>query len=166
MLEFENKYMMSYKVVDNIGMRENYVIFVSGNKAGADTVLNIIEYTQRFNQEYKKYYDIVYNKDFSNRQKMDEIEKEYEYRGYEEKFFMCSPTHALGSDYEAMSKEDSDKFLDDMKITKYQVKTISRNEHIIKYFWVSKGTILRVFGILLLVDHLSKKLSTLDMLSN
>lgn len=145
--DFESRFKMSYRVVDEDEKRENYIIFVNGNKAGADVVMEIIDKTQRENRQYRKYYDVIVPKDFKaqNRQRMDENEKVFELRIYEERYFMALPTHSLGSSYEEMTKEESDKMMSEFEINSKQMKTISRNENIIKYFGFSKGSVLRIF---------------------
>lgn len=145
--DYENKFLLSYRVVDEMEKKHNYVIFITGNKVGSDIVMEIIEDTQKRDRDYIKYYDVIVDKDFKTiyKQRIEELERVYELRIHEEKMFRCSPFHSLGSDYQVMSQSEAEKVISDFHITKKDLKSISRNEHIVKYFGFSKGSLLRIF---------------------
>lgn len=158
--DYEDMFKMSYCVIDDVNKRENYIIFIIANKAGSDIILDIIDNTQKQRQDYVKYYDIVVPKDFKSniKNKMDEIEKIFELRIYESRYFMALPGHMLGSEYEKMEREDAIKMMADFEINPKQMKMISRNENIIKYFGFSKGDVLRVYRRPVIAGSIVKKI--------
>lgn len=145
--EIENKFLLSYRVVDELEKKQNYIIFSIGNKAGSDLIMEIIDSTQKIDRDYIKYYDVIVENNFKNiyKKKMEELEKIFELRIHEENNLKVSPIHSLGSDYEEMSKEEASKLLSDFNITRKEMKQISRNENIIKYFGFSKGSFIRIY---------------------
>lgn len=142
--DFEGMYSMSYLMTDESRARKEFVIFGTGNKAFLTIVSEIM--LGVVNDSYDYGFNLILVKGFKADclQKINRISTKINVFVFSDTQFEKPPFHAYGPRMSLMEDSEVDLLLKELKITKAQMKKISKDDPLVKYFGYTKGAVIRI----------------------
>ena len=146
--DFESRFLMSYCLKNEMKNEKQFVIFGNDTKAFISVLADIIiDDHNDHDSSYSVVYNIVVPKEFKGKNvkdKLDVIAGKVNIFLFTDIELTKPPFHAYGSRYELMSKKEVDDFLKSIMITTKQMRKISSQDPMIKYYGFLPGQCVRV----------------------
>lgn len=139
----------SYVLTNEKEKKKGFVIFGLSTKAFLVTVTSVI-LSYRLSPDFNRYkgeFVLILNKPFNSKftARLDEISNYIDFRVHFDDSLQKRPFHALGPiSYEKMEDDEVKLFLEESCLNTRQLKKISSNDPVIKYYGFPKKSLIRI----------------------
>jgi DNA-directed RNA polymerase subunit H (RpoH/RPB5) len=145
--DFENRFLMSYCLKSEVKNEKQFVIFGNDSRAFISVLSDIIIDDENDNDNTNIVYNIIVPKEFKGKNikdRIDIIAKKVHIFTFTDMEMTKPPFHAYGSRYELMTKKEVEDLLKSIMITTKQMRKISSQDPMIKYYGFFQDNCVRV----------------------